>query len=43
LDEKIGHYQQLSRLVSDRTVLEGIESLIEKYEVEKRALHPDEP
>lgn len=41
LDKKIEHYQQLSSLVLDEMMLEGIHFLIAKYTAEKKALHPD--
>lgn len=41
LDEKIAHHRELAKKFSDKTFLEGISTLIAKYEAEKKALHPD--
>jgi hypothetical protein len=41
LDLKIEHFRSLSSVVTDRMTLNGIGTLIEKYQAEKKALHPD--
>jgi hypothetical protein len=41
LDLKIEHFRSLSSVVTDRMTLDGIDTLIEKYQAEKKALHPD--
>jgi hypothetical protein len=43
LDAKIEHYRQLSKMLTDRIMLEGLEVLIDKCEAEKKALHPESP
>jgi len=43
LDRKIEHYQRLSRMLLDQRVIEGLETLIEKYKADKKALHPEGP
>ena len=43
LDRKIEHYQRLSRKLLDQRVLEILETLIEKYKADKKALHPESP
>jgi len=43
LDRKIEHYQRLSRMLLDERVIEGLETLIEKYKAGKNALHPESP
>ena len=42
LDGKIEHYQHLARNVSDQKTLDGIALLIDKYETDKKALHPEQ-
>jgi hypothetical protein len=39
LDGKIEHYRRLAQWVTDRKTLDGIASLILKYQEDKRALH----
>lgn len=41
IDQKLGHYRELSRWVVDKLASDGIRGLIEKYEAEKRGLHPE--
>jgi hypothetical protein len=41
LDERIEHYGQLSRGITDRRTIDTIRSLIEKLRAEKTALHPE--
>ena len=41
LDEKIVHYNALSRHITDQLTLDGIANLIGQYEAEKRELHPN--
>jgi hypothetical protein len=41
LDEKIVHYNALSRHITDQFTLDGIGNLIGQYEAEKRELHPN--
>jgi hypothetical protein len=43
LDKKISHYRKLASSLTDEPTLLGIKKLIEKAEVRKRALHPDQP
>jgi hypothetical protein len=43
LHGKIEHYRRLSQLLTDKRTLEGLEALIEKYEADKKALHPEVP
>ena len=40
LDEKIDVYRQLSAWVIDSETRRGIETLVQKYEVDKKVLHP---
>jgi hypothetical protein len=40
LESKVEHYRKMSKWVTDKITLEGIEILIEKYQADKRALHP---
>lgn len=40
LDEKIDLYRQLSAWVIDNETRRGIESLIQKYRVDRNELHP---
>jgi len=42
LDDRIGHYRRLATQVSDQATLESIELLIQKSEMDKKALHPDQ-
>jgi hypothetical protein len=42
LDSKIAHFRSLSSVVTDRMTLDGIETLIERYQAEKKALHPEQ-
>ena len=42
LDRKIEHYHRLASRFTDQTLLDGIRKLIERAEVEKAALHPDQ-
>jgi hypothetical protein len=41
LDGKIEHYRRLSKMLTDKITLEGIEVLIKKYQADKQALHPE--
>jgi hypothetical protein len=41
LDEKIVHYNALSRHITDQLTQDGIANLIGQYEAEKRELHPN--
>ena len=41
LDEKIVHYNALSRHITDQFTLDGIANLIGQYEAEKHELHPN--
>jgi hypothetical protein len=41
IDTKIEHYQYLSRMVTDRLTVEGIEKVVEQMKAEKVALHPE--
>jgi hypothetical protein len=41
LDEKIVHYNALSRHIADQLTQDGIANLIGQYEAEKRELHPN--
>lgn len=43
LDRKIEHYQRLSRMLLDERMIEDLGALIEKYQADKRALHPELP
>jgi hypothetical protein len=40
LEEKIDLYRQLSNWVLDNETRRGIDSLVQKYRVDKRELHP---
>jgi hypothetical protein len=40
--KKIEHYGKLSSLIYDKTVLESLRALIDRYQAEKSALHPEE-
>jgi hypothetical protein len=40
IDEKIDVYRQLSSWVLDNETRRGIDSLVQKYRVDKRVLHP---
>ena len=40
-DEKIARYKSLAVRLTDQITLDGIARLIEHYEIQKRALHPD--
>jgi hypothetical protein len=40
--KKIEHYGKLSSLIYDKTVLENLQALIERYQAEKSALHAEE-
>ena len=40
LDEKIDAYRQLSAWVIDSATRRGIETLVQKYQVDKKVLHP---
>jgi hypothetical protein len=40
LEEKIDLYRQLSTWVIDKETRRGIDSLIQKYRVDRKALHP---
>ena len=40
LDKKAERYRSLEERLTDRTLISGIASLIERTENEKRALHP---
>lgn len=42
IDQKLTRYRFMSRWVTDPKTLEALAVLIAKYEVEKRALHPEE-
>jgi hypothetical protein len=42
LDKKIEHFHRLAARFTDQALLEGIRELIERAEVEKAALHPDQ-
>jgi hypothetical protein len=41
IDKKIAHYRTLSSRVTDTLTLEGLQQLVDKLEVEKKALHPE--
>lgn len=41
IDIKIAHYRELSRAISDKTALEGIDRMIADLEVEKSDLPPE--
>jgi hypothetical protein len=41
LDKKIGHYRQLSFLITDEKAVAALTLLIEKMRAEKAALHPE--
>ncbi len=43
LDEKIDLYRQLSTWVIESETRRGIETLVQKYQVDKTALHPPRP
>jgi hypothetical protein len=40
--KKIEHYGKLSSLIYDKTALESLQALIERYQVEKSPLHAEE-
>jgi hypothetical protein len=42
LDGKIEHYRQMARWITDPFTLEGIDILTQKYEADKKALHPEQ-
>ena len=42
MDRKIEHYRRLAARFTDQALLGGIRELIERAEVEKAALHPDQ-
>jgi hypothetical protein len=42
LDSKIEHYQRIARWVTDKQTLDGIGTLVAKYEADKKALHPEQ-
>jgi hypothetical protein len=42
LDSKIEHYRQMARWITDPFTLEGIDILTQKYEADKKALHPEQ-
>jgi hypothetical protein len=39
IDARIRHYQKLSRLITDQTVLDSIDALIAEMEAQKALLH----
>ncbi len=43
LDRRLDHCRRLSDSTTDQLTLNGIALLIEKYEADKQALHPDPP
>jgi hypothetical protein len=43
LDHRIDRCRRLSASTTDQLTLTGIAMLIEKYEADKQALHPDPP
>ena len=43
LDRKIEHYQRLSRMLLDERVIEGLETLIEKYKADKKGASSRKP
>lgn len=42
LDQKIAHVRKLANAGLDQVTLERFAGLIEEYEAQKRALHPEE-
>ena len=42
LDEKINHYRQISRSLTDQLTIDRINEVVAKYEAQKAALHPEE-
>lgn len=43
LDRKLDHYERLSRMLLDERAIESLRGLIEQYQADKKALHPDTP
>jgi hypothetical protein len=43
LDRRLDHCRRLLDSTTDQLTLNGIALLIEKYEADKHALHPDPP
>ena len=43
LDHRLDQCRRLSASIIDQLTLDGIALLIEKYEADKQALHPDPP
>jgi hypothetical protein len=41
-DAKIDQYRRISRSINDKTILEGIATLVAKHEAQKKALHSDQ-
>jgi len=41
IDLRLAHYRELSTWLLDKLALDGIQSLIARYETEKKALHPE--
>jgi len=41
LDDKIGHYEQLSTRITDEQMLRGLKQALSRLEAEKAALHPE--
>jgi hypothetical protein len=42
LDRRIEHYRMLASRITDELTLSGIAMLIERYEEQKRELHPEQ-
>ena len=41
LDDKIGHYERLSSMITDEQTLRGIKQAIDRLAAEKAALHSE--
>jgi hypothetical protein len=41
LDEKIDHYEKLSRMITDERALDAIRKMIEGVKAQQAALHPE--
>ena len=42
LDRKIEHYRMLASRITDQPTVDGIKQLIERMQVEKLLLHPEQ-
>jgi hypothetical protein len=42
LDRKIEHYRLLASRITDQPTVDGIKQLIERMQVEKLSLHPEQ-